>query len=268
MIHFLYLIPLFSIVSIIILYQIQGRRDFLWFDSVQFFYGFIISPLLFVWAKSFLFHITRQELTISLSSTELFIIDTMFSTFFLYVYAFVVIHALTKSFRLKSDRDPLFDIFHHSEYLHLWWTHLITFAGAIIIMTLFAIANLFFPSDIELAKPWFYLFTGSGTVVGALSLLGVWLSDPKQEGANFMRIMKIFFGVAFIIHVAAYFILNPAFNSEYLIFWWSLFLFATLVLISVFTYRSRRARTTMEKLVDFFKHQQWGINLQLFESKR
>ncbi|HEX7017736.1 MAG TPA: hypothetical protein VF209_02415 [Patescibacteria group bacterium] len=267
MIHLLYLIPLFSLGSIIILYQLNGKRDFLWFDLVQFFYGFIVAPLVFVWAKSFLFHLMSQEVNVGLSTTELFIIDTIFSTFCLYVYAFVVIHALTKSFSLKTLKDPLFDIFYHSEVLHLWWTHLITFGGGMAVMTTLAITNLFFASNIYLDKASFYTFVTSGILVGSFALLGVWLSDPKQEGANFMRIMKLFFGFFFIIHVVGYFLLNPAFNSQHLVYWWSLFVFATLVTISLFTYRSRRARSTMERLVDRFKHSGWGFNIELFEEK-
>lgn len=260
----LYLIPVFSIISAIVVYRLNGRREFLKLDLVQFFYAFILSPVLFVWLKTFLFFLLRVEANISLSTGQLFLIDTIFSIFFLYVFAFIVIHSLTKSFNLKRTVDPLHDLFEHSEFFHLWLTHLIMYLGGMILLTILATINIWFPLEILLGENSFYLLFISGFISGFLMFMIVWLSDPKQEKANFMRVMKLSFGFFFLIHVVLYFVFNPPFSPALGLYWWSLNAFTALVICSLFAYKSERALGFFERFSDYFKHSTWGNNIQLF----
>ena len=50
--------------SALALYRKNGRREILKFDVVQFWYAFVLVPVLFVWFKSFLFFTLRDELNL------------------------------------------------------------------------------------------------------------------------------------------------------------------------------------------------------------
>jgi len=267
MLSLLYSIPLFAIASAVFLYRLNGKKEFIKLDVVQFFYAFVMAPAFFVWIKSFLFIILRTEIDLRLSTTNLFVIDTFLSVLFLYVYGFVVIHALTKSFSLRRSRDPLYDIFAHSEFFHLWLTHLIVFVGTIMLIAIIATFNLLFPLVIEVPRWGFYLLSTSGLVTGVFFFLVVWLSDPKQDGANFMRLMKLLFGIYFLIHLVQYFLFLPSFSAEYSVYWWSLGASVGLVLCSLFVYRSMRAQTWFERISQYFKHHTWDDRVQLFHRK-
>lgn len=106
----LFLVPTFAILSSLYLYQHTGKREILKFDLVQFVYAFILAPIVYIWLKSFLFVFLVSELNLHLSVTDLFIADTVLTIIFLYVFAFLVIHSLTKSFELKRLRDPFYAV--------------------------------------------------------------------------------------------------------------------------------------------------------------
>lgn len=268
MISLLYLIPVFAIVSAVVVYRLNGKREFLKLDLVQFFYAFILSPVLFVWLKTFLYFLLRVEANISLTTGQLFLVDTIYSTFFLYVFAFIVIHSLTKSFNLKQNRDPLYNLFEHSEFFHLWLTHLIMYLGGMVLLTILATINVWFPLELRLSENMFYILFISGFLSGFLTFMIVWLSDPKQEEANFMRLMKLSFGFFFLVHIVLYFVFSPPFSPALALYWWSLNAFTALVVCSLFAYRSERALTFFEKISEYLKHHRWGENIQLFtESK-
>ena len=265
MLLFLYLIPLFVIISGILVYPHNGKREFLKLDLVQFFYAFIVAPLLFVWLKSFLYILLKTELGNALSSSELFVIDTAFSLLSMYIFAFVVIHSLTATFSRRIVRDPLYDLFAHSEFFHLWLSHIVMFSGLMSIITIMGFLNIFFPLNMHITKPLFYLLCGSGVLAGLLTFLMIWLSDPRQEGARFMRLMKLMFGIFFILFCVVYFIFTPAFTAAQGMYWWSFFAITALVACSLFTYKSARAQTWVERLSNRFKHLKWGSNIQLFK---
>ncbi|MCA9370211.1 hypothetical protein KC686_03570, partial [Candidatus Woesebacteria bacterium] len=129
---FLFAIPILSSLSGLLLYRFIGKKQLFKLDSIQFLYAFVLAPLLFVWAKTFFYTlVSTQNLGIALSSNDVFILDTVFSTFLLFIYAFVVMHSLTKTFNVRMKDDPLYNIFHHSEYFHLWLTHLAMFGGVL-----------------------------------------------------------------------------------------------------------------------------------------
>jgi hypothetical protein len=265
MLLFLYLIPLFVVISGILVYPHNGKREFLKLDLVQFFYAFIVAPLMFVWLKSFMYILLKTELGDALSSGQLFIIDTAFSLLSLYIFAFVVIHSLTATFNRRIVRDPLYDMFAHSEFFHLWLSHIVMFGGLMAVLTIIGIANVFLPLNMSLTKPLFYLLCGSGIVAGLLSFMMVWLSDPRQEGARFMRLMKLMFGIFFILFCVVYFIFAPSFTAERGMYWWSFSAITSLAACSFFTYKSTRAYTWVERLSNRFKHLKWGSNIQLFK---
>lgn len=256
-------IPFLAIAISIGLYRLNGKKEILRLDLVQFYYAFIISPVLFIWAKSLIYLLVRTELDIRLSQGEIFLIDTAFSTAFLYLFAFIVMHSLTKSFNLKVGRDPLHDLFHHSEYFHLWLTHLVMYIGGLGLLTAVGIFNAWVPFQLEMSRWVFYLLVASGIPSGILVFISVWLSDPKQDRANFMRLMKLAFGVFFLAHTIVYFVQNPGFNADAGIYWWTSILFATTVVCSFFAYKSTKAKSLFENLSDWFKHHKWSTRVQV-----
>lgn len=268
MISLLYSIPLFAVASAVFLYRLNGKKEFLKLDVVQFFYAFLMAPALFVWLKTFLFVILRTEINFRLSSNQLFVIDTLLSVVFLYVYGFVVIHALTKSFSLRRSRDPLYDIFAHSEFFHLWLTHLIVFVGSIVLIAAVATFNIFFPIELEAERWIFYILSFSGVLTGMIFFLITWLSDPKQDGANFMRLMKLLYGFYFLVHLVQYFIFSPPFTPKFGVYWWSFGASIGLALSSLFVYRSVRAQSLFERISQYFKHHTWEQRIQLFQKHK
>lgn len=263
---FLLLVPILTFGSALILYRFTGRRQFFKLDSIQFFYAFILAPVFFIWAKTLFFTLIRNELAIPLTQNEIFVLDTAFTTFLLYIFGFVVIHSLTKTFNLQTINDPLYDIFYHSEYFHLWITHLFMFGGLMTVLSVFAIANLFFPLNTGISQNTFYLISSSGILGGIIGFLGIWLSDPKQA-KNFMRVMKLLFGLFFIVHSIFYFVLDPKFEASYGVYWWSSIAFATMVVISFFAHKSSKAQRIIEYISDMFKHKEWNFRLELFGKK-
>lgn len=267
MILILFVIPVLAVIASIVVYRLNGKKEFLKLDLVQFFYAFILAPILFVWAKSLLYLLLRTDLDIRLTASELFLFDTIFSTLFLYVFAFIVMHSLTKSINLKVGIDPLHDIFSHSEYFHLWLTHLVIYLGGASLITFLALANLVIPFQILLSDFWFHMINVGGFISGLFVFLGLWLSDPKQSGAHFMRLMKLSFGLFFLIHVVMYFLIEPKFDIQYGLYWGSSSMFAAIVLCSFFAYKSERAQTVFDRISDFFKHQKWDMRVELFKDR-
>lgn len=265
MLIYLFLIPILVIISGILVYPHNGKREFLKLDLVQFFYAFVVAPLLFVWLKTFMYVLLQTELGNALSQAQVFVIDTAFSLLSLYIFAFVVIHSLTATFNRRLVRDPLYDIFAHSEFFHLWLSHIVMFAGLLAIITILAFVNIATPLEFAISKVWFYTLCISGILGGTSAFLMVWLSDPKQEGARFMRIMKLLFGLFFMMYSVVYFIFTPSFDASRGMFWWSFSAVATLAAWSLFTYRSVRAYTFFERISNRFKHLKWGSNIQLFK---
>ncbi len=256
----LFLAPLLATTSAVLMYRFNGRRQMLKFDLIQFIYAFIIGPLLFICLKTFLFVLIKDELGLGLSINQIFILDTVFSVLCLYIYGFVVIHSLTTSFKFVLLKDPLADLFEYSEYFHLWLSHIVIWVGSALLLSMIAIANIFFPFAFELNKTLFYFSQTIATAAGVLVFISIWLSDPHQ--ANFMKIMKLVFGFFFIVHTVAYFILDPSWNMPYVLYWSSFTIFIVLVTCSLFAHRSHRAT----KFFNTFKYKKgWGKNIQLFK---
>lgn len=249
-------IPFFTTLLGMFVYKLQGKKyEIFRLDIVQFVYLFIIAPTLYVWMKSFLFYILRNELEIALSVTEIFIIDTVFSVLAFITVSAIAIHSLTKTFWLKRHHDPEFDLYHLSEYFHLWWSHIVIWGGGIVLATFLSFANVFVPFAIESYQKWqFYGVLVLGLVSGIFLFLGIWISDAKQ--GNYMRLMKLILALALCIHVIIYFILDPKFTMNYITYW---FVFAMLISSTVSASTFERYEKT-SKLREFFLHVGWGDN--------
>lgn len=268
MLGLLFLIPVLAAVVVIGLYRQTGKRDILKLDVVQFFYAFVIVPILFVWSKSFLFLILRTELTISLTPAEMFAIDTFYSTMFLFVYGFVVMHSLTKTFNLKMAQDPLYDLFHHSEYIHLWLSHLVIYLGMMTLLAIIGVANAIIPlpDGILLTKAWFYGIVMSGIVAGGATYLGAWLSNPHQVKTGrwtFMRSVKLMIGLLFMVLATISFAIDISFEVTHVLYWAVMAYFSTMAVLGMLTYRSVTARGWVERVSDWFKHAEWEFRAQL-----
>lgn len=263
---FLVVLVIASGVSLVF-YRFQGKKQVLRFDIVQFFYAFVFAPLLYVWFKTFLYVVLKNQLGASLTPNELFVIDTVFSVLFLFFYAFIAMHSLTKTFWLNNAKDPLYDVFVHSEYIHLWLAHIVMIIGGMMLISFLGIANLFFPLNIQNSDLGRIFLVVMGIICGALAFLGVLMTDPKLETGYFLRVMKLAFGAFFSLYVILYFIFSPPFSTSLSLYWWSFFLFATTVCLSFFTYRSKKVKRVMDGTLDHFKHFKWGVNVSDFGKK-
>ncbi len=255
----LFTIPILTVASALVMYRFNGRRQLLKFDLIQFIYGFIISPILFICLKSFMFVLIKNELGLGLSINQLFLVDTIISVVFLYIYGFVVIHSLTASFKLVLLKDPLADLFEYSEYFHLWLSHLVMWVGGGLLLTAISIANIFLPFTFELNKPLFFLSLGVSIVLGTMVFIATLNSDPQQR--NYLRIMKLLFGFFFLLHAVVYFAFDPAWNMPYVLYWSTFMIMTTLVTCSLFAHRSRRATNFFNR----FKYKKgWDFRVELF----
>jgi hypothetical protein len=229
-------IPLFAIISGLLMYRFTGRREIMKLDIVQFFFAFVIAPVFFVWLKTLLFVVVRDEVAWRISIADVFVIDSIMSVVFLYIYAFVVIHSLTKTFHLNWTTDPLYDVFEHSEFYHQLLSHVVIYVGAMIMLSLLSTLNLIFPfTDVPMDSSSVYALCGFGSICGLVGFISIW--QYETEEANFMRLMKLAIGSFFLWHVGVYFWTGPRFDLEYSVYWWATSILATMTLLSLFAER-------------------------------
>lgn len=253
-----------SLISLF-LYRFQGRKDLIRLDSVQFAYLFIYAPFLFVWLKSFVFVQLRAELGSALSTTEYFIVDTIVSVIGLYLYGIVAMKALTKTLYLKRFKDPLADLFQHTEYIHLWFSHLIMFVGVGLMMLVLSGINLLIPFEVPESKFFSMIMILMGIIFGMCWYIILLLSNPKQEHYRLLKVVKLIYGFYFSVFVSIYFVINPNLEAKFSFYWFSFFLFATFVVFSFSSYRSSKANTLLERITDIFRDHSWGNNITLLK---
>jgi hypothetical protein len=223
----------FSILTFsIIAYKYIGKKEIFKFDLVQFLYAFLFAPVIFIWSKSFLFYLLRTDSFEQLGYGQVFFFDSLFSVFFLYVFAFIVIHSLTKSFQVKKKADPLYDLFSDSEFFHLFISHFVIYLGTMVLLTVFSILNLLIPLDLDLNNFWFSTMLFSSLMIGIFCFIGIWLYASIQKGA--LKIFKFLFGSFIFLHIICYFIFEPSFDSQYLVFWVVFSIFLTMTYCSFF----------------------------------
>jgi uncharacterized membrane protein YiaA len=244
----LFLVPTLAVLSSLYLYQHTGKKEFLKLDLVQFVYAFILSPIIYVWLKSFLFVFLVGELNLHLSDADVFIADTAYTIIFLYFFAFLVIHSLTKSFELKRSRDPFYDIFQHSEFFHLLTSHAVIYIGAMILLSALSILNVFIPLSVSASMPIFYAVLMVGFIFGLVADISLLLNDgPFEERyPKFEMFIELLYAFVFILNVGFYFYFRPPFNMSHVMYWFVLIGLSGFVLSSIFLERS-------EKVVGFIK---------------
>ncbi len=240
------MIPILTLLTAMFMYRYNGKREMLHLDLVQFMYGFVVFPLFFVWAKSFLFFLLQRWLEIEVSVTQMFLIDTFLSLVMLYLFAFIVIHSLTKTFSLKLERDPLYDLFEHSEYFHGWLTHAVLFGGIMLLMTVVAHINVFVPLQVEMSRWQFLLILLVAVGVGLVKFLIAWSTDLKER--EFLRFVKLLLGLSLVVHMGSYFLFEPPFSIEYGAYWFAFVVFVTATTCSFLFHRSERAVRWANKL--------------------
>lgn len=243
----LILLPILAIFSAAILHSRQVKKEFLRFDFVQFLYAFVLAPLFFVWIKAFTYYLTRAEIGISLTLGEQFLVDTGVTLAMLYVYAFVVIHSLTKSFEIRQKNDPLYDLFAHSEFFHQQFSHFGIYFGVMGIITALSVFNLIFPLDILHGTYYKWISLVGGMVAGLLSFYGIGKFETKS--VKFHKLMKLSYGLYFTVHVLLYILGFAAFSVEYSVFWFMTTVFATFVTASFFIEQETYASASAQQVV-------------------
>ncbi len=263
---FLLLAPIIVIFLGIFIYKFQGKKDLLHLDLVQFVYTFVLAPLLFIWFKTFFFFLLKTNG--SLSSEWLFVLDTVFTMVLFYLYAFIVMHSLTKTFRLKSI-DPLYDFFYHSEYIHLWLSHLVMVGGSVVLLVILGFLNLFFSLTISFPRYWLVFLLIISFFLGFVGYVAIMMADPKQKAKmSFTRLVKLMIAGGFLVLMSGFFILTPQFTAQHLLYWFILTFFAGMVTIGLFSYRSAKVRGHVDSLVYRLVHFDWGKNDQVVLSSK
>lgn len=246
----LLLIPILTIFSGLFMYRYVGEKRFLKLDLIQFLQAFIFLPVMLIWSKSFLYYILSNELALGLSNKSLIVFDTILTVLLFYIFAFIVLHSLTKTFSLRKEQDPLYDIFELSEYFHLHLSHLIIYSGAIVVGLFFSTINVFFPLEIVLSRVGFFSLLGLGILFGVLFFLTI--MSYEVADAQFTKIMKLLSGGAVILHVLAYYLFDTSFNATYAAYWFLFAVYMTLSTALLFVERSKKATSFFTRLQRFF----------------
>lgn len=247
----IFLVPFLALLSGLYLYQHTGKREILKFDLVQFVYAFVLTPIIYVWFKSFLFVFLVAELNLHLSVTDIFIADTGFTVIFLYFFAFQVIHSLTKSFELKRLRDPFYDIFQHSEFFHLITSHVVLYVVGILLVSIISTVNVFIPFNVSNAGIWiFYSALTLGFLGGVVVHTWIMLTDDEFDVKypRFEMFVELVYAIFFIYHIVLYFYFRPDFNLSKGLFW---FIFAALGGFALSALLIERSQTMVKLLSKF-----------------
>ncbi len=246
----LFLVPTFAILSSLYLYRHTGKREILRFDLVQFVYAFVLTPIVYVWLKSFLFVFLVQELNLHLSVTDLFIADTVFTVIFLFVFAFLVIHSLTKSFELKRHRDPFYDIFQHSEFFHLLTSHVVLYVGAVVLINIISTVNVFIPLEVVNNMFVFYAALVLGFIIGIIIYIGILLTDDEFDVKfpRFEMFVELVYIAFFLFNIGIYFFLRPGFNLAHVMYWFVFMILGGFITGSLILDRSERIVKRLKKL--------------------
>lgn len=216
-------------------------------DLVQFLYAFVLTPAVIIWIKTIVFFNLKNELGVSLGIEDTFLIDTVLTLISLYIFSFVVIHSLTKSFQIKKDQDPLFDVFSRSEYFHLWLSHLITYSGGLLLMLFLALLNLFIPLVTISNKVGLHLALAIGVVLGILFFYAMLIYKVKGE-TRFDRVIKLQIYLYTLVLLTFYLAVRPDYSVNYAMFWCSAFFFVTAAISSQALRRGRKKHQTQVSL--------------------
>jgi hypothetical protein len=225
MIIYLLVIPILVIFVALYLYQHTGKKEFFKLDVIQLFYTFVVAPMVYVWLKTFIFLMLQENLINGIGYKQFFIYDTIFSLVLIFLYALVVMHSLTKTFAIQKNKDELYDIFEHSEFFHLSFSHVGIYIGLVIVFLIFGILNAFFPLPFSN----FLLFELVIIIVGCgLGLVNYLLQyGYKCYSSLFYKLMKMIVGMWVSTMIGSYFLMEIPFSIDYSIYW--IVTFASLV---------------------------------------
>lgn len=245
----LFVIPTLAILSGLYLYQHSGKKEILKFDLVQFVYAFVLAPIVYVWLKSFLFVSLVQELNLHLSVTDIFIADTVYTVIFLYVFAFIIIHSLTKSFSLKRSRDPFYDLFQTSEFFHMITSHVAFYVGGAILFTILAVINVFIPLTTTNNTTGFYASLILGILFGLIIFVALLLTDDdfERKYPRFEMFIELLLASLFILDVILYFYFRPAFNLGRIMYWANFMALGGFIVSSLLIERSEKTVKLLQK---------------------
>jgi hypothetical protein len=183
-----------------------------------------------------------------------FAIDTLFTVLFLYLAIVKTVHGITKSFSLKVKKEPEFDIFQVSEYLHMWWSHLAMYILGFVILLFISVINLLYPfAEVDFTKNGFLIFLLIGQFLGLVIFFGV--VNTKLKSGNFQSFMKILFALCSTVQALLYIFYRPAFSAVYLGYWFVSSTFLATVWCSLAFERNKFLRQIHAKFVP----KNWGV---------
>jgi hypothetical protein len=142
-----------------------------------------------------------------------------------------VIHSLTKTFGLKKDDNPRYNLFADSEYYHQLLSHVAVYCGVGLLFLFVGLVNIFVPFPIVGSVWWMYLVAILSFVGGGVGLATVWLYETNDR--RFYRLMKLFFGIMFVIEVWIFIIASPSFSLSYSIYWFMFGIFFSMTALSI-----------------------------------
>jgi len=227
---FLVLLPILILIFGFLIYRFNGRKELLRMDLVQFIYAFIITPTILIWIKTVVFFNLNNAVGIS-DPEDKFLIDTVLTTIALFIYAFVVIHSLTKTFAVRKNKDPLFDVFEHAEYFHLWLSHLVIYSGTLLIMFILGVLNIFSPLLISQSLISLYLGITAGILLSSLFYRSLWVYKVEKR-AKFDRVLKLQMYFYTFMLVVAYIIFRPKYSPQFSMYWCTSVFYIFLVIFS------------------------------------
>lgn len=241
---FFIFLPAIIVATGLFMHRLSGRKELLKMDLVQFIYAFILTPTVLIWLKIVVFFNVCSELNIT-DVEDKFFIDTAITTIFLFIYAFVVIHSLTKTFAMKKSKDPLFDILEHSEYFHLWLSHIVTYSSALLLLFIPGFLNVFFPFRLLVNKSNLNISILMGIIFSAAFYYALWTYKVAEQH-KFDRVMKLQVYIYTFILLTTYLISRPKYSPQYIIFWCSVIFFVISTISTQFL-RRKQIKTTKSK---------------------
>ncbi len=220
---FLALLPIGILALGFFIFRFNGRKELLRMDLIQFIYAFVLAPMMLIWLKTIVFYSLDADIGVY-GQEDKFVIDTVLTTILFLIYAFLVIHSLTKSFQIRKAKDPLFDIFEHAEYFHFWLSHIVVYSGGLLVMLILGGLNIFSPLLLLSSKTNLYFGIILGVIFSILYYTALRLYKTKEQ-KKFDKVMKLQLYAYTFLMLGAYIMFRPKFTPQYSVFWCTSFFF-------------------------------------------
>jgi hypothetical protein len=128
----------------------------------------------------------------------------------------------------------------NSQKFHLQLSHMPVYVGSMVILTIPSILNIYLPLRGNYAGSLVFVVLFFGMIMGLCAFFAVKLY--KSPNPNFMRLMKLCFGMFFILHLVIFFTAYVRFSINYGAYWFAFSCFLTTVLLSFIPGISRSQR--------------------------